>query len=207
MDEALVLLKKLWAGEEEFQGKHFSVKGRVYPGPVQAGGPPIWVGGKIRRSVERAAKLGDAWYGATQYHLEVIKRQADRYRNCCWPRAATRPALQSLSTVRLLLQKPMNAPDRRVKICQRSAQLLRRMGLIQDGRGNSIDPQKDLFEAVGDEIVFVGSPDTCLESIRKYHKAGVTHFNFRISMGNMPLELIERSVTLLGQHVLPHFSS
>ena len=82
-----------------------------------------------------------------------------------------------------------------------------RMGLIQDSRGNALDPQTDLFEAVGDEIVFVGSPETCLESIRKYQKAGVTHFNLRVSMGNMPLELIERSVTLLGQHVLPHFSS
>ena len=80
MDEAMVLLKKLWAGEEEFQGKHFNVKGKVYPGPVQPGGPPIWVGGRIRRSVERAAKLGDAWYGATQFHLEVIKKQAHRYR-------------------------------------------------------------------------------------------------------------------------------
>ena len=80
------------------------------------------------------------------------------------------------------------------------------MGLIEDSQGNPIDPQKDLFETVGDEIYFVGSPETCLESIRHYHdQAGVTQFNLRISMGNMPLELVERSVTLLGKHVLPHF--
>ena len=79
------------------------------------------------------------------------------------------------------------------------------MGLIQDSQGNSLDPQSDLFEVVGDEIVFVGSPQTCLESIRKYQEAGVNHFNLRISMGNMPLELIERTVTLLGEQVLPQF--
>ena len=74
MDEALVLLKNLWAGEEEFQGKHFKVKGKVYPEPTQPGGPPIWVGGAIRRSVQRAAEHpgkhpqipGDSWRDPVQ---------------------------------------------------------------------------------------------------------------------------------------------
>ena len=208
MDEALVLLKKLWAGEEEFQGKHFNVKGKVYPGPVQPGGPPIWVGGRIRRSVERAAKLGDAWYGATQFHFEVIKRQAHRYRELLLAQGRD-PSAAPVAVNRTTFVAETDEQARREgkKYVSEVLNFYGRMGLIQDSRGNSIDPKTDLFEAVGDEIVFVGSPETCLESIRKYQKAGVTHFNLRVSMGNMPLELIERSVTLLGQHVLPHFSS
>ncbi|CAN5521322.1 LLM class F420-dependent oxidoreductase [soil metagenome] len=53
-DEAMVLGRRLWTGE--------SVDGRsVFPPPVRAGGPPIWVGGNSRRAARRAAELGDGW--------------------------------------------------------------------------------------------------------------------------------------------------
>ena len=65
--------------------------------------------------------------------------------------------------------------------------------------------REDLFEMVREEIVLVGSPQTCLKSIRRYQEeAGVNQFNLRISMGDMPLELAQRTVTLLGEKVLPH---
>ncbi|MDA2932833.1 LLM class flavin-dependent oxidoreductase [Acidobacteria bacterium AH-259-D05] len=207
MDEALILLKKLWAGEEEFQGRHFKVKGKVYPQPIQPGGPPIWVGGKIRHSVQRAAELGDGWYGATQYHFEVIRRQARRYRELLSAKGQD----PSSATVVINRTTFVAETDERARTEGKPyvGQVLNfygQMGLIQDGQGNPLDPQTDLFEATGDEMYFAGSPETCLESIRKYHEeAGVTQFNLRISMGNMPLELVQRTVTLLGEHVLPNF--
>jgi alkanesulfonate monooxygenase SsuD/methylene tetrahydromethanopterin reductase-like flavin-dependent oxidoreductase (luciferase family) len=158
--------------------------------------------------VERAARLGDAWYGATQFHLEVVKRQADRYRELLV--AEGRDPLASpvaINRTTFVAETDEQARQEGKPYVSDVLNFYGRMGLIQDGQGNALDPQTDLFEAVGDEIVFVGSPETCLESIRKYQKVGVTHFNLRVSMGSMPLELIERSVTLLGEHVLPHFSS
>ncbi len=35
---------------------------RVMPKPARAGGPPIWIGGHGRRSIRRAAELGDGWH-------------------------------------------------------------------------------------------------------------------------------------------------
>ena len=206
MDEALVLLKTLWAGEEEFQGNHFKVKGKVYPGPAQSGGPPIWVGGKVRRSVQRAAELGDGWYGATQHHLEVIKRQADYYRALLSAKGQDPSgATVAINRIAFVAETDKLARTEGKLYVSQVLDFYARMGLLQDRRGNPLNQQTDLFEAVGDEVCLVGGPESILESIHKYQElAGVTQFNLRISMGNMPLELAERTVMLLGEHVLPN---
>jgi alkanesulfonate monooxygenase SsuD/methylene tetrahydromethanopterin reductase-like flavin-dependent oxidoreductase (luciferase family) len=206
MDEALVLLKKLWGGEDEFEGKHFKVKGKVYPQTTQPGGPPIWVGGAIRRSVQRAAELGDGWYGATQYHIDVIKRQADNYLALLAGKGQDpSKAMVAINRIAFVAETDELARTEGKRYVSQVLNFYARMGLLQDGQGTPLDPQTDLFEAVGDEICLVGSPESVLESIRKYQEiASVTQFNLRISMGNMPLELMQRTVTLLGEHVLPH---
>ena len=206
MDEALVLLKTLWAGEEEFQGKHFKVKGKVYPEPTQPGGPPIWVGGMIRRSLQRAAELGDGWYGATQYHIDAIKRQADHYRVLLSAKGQDPSgATVAINRIAFVAETDKRARAEGKLYVSQVLDFYARMGLLQDGRGTPLDAKTDLFEVVGDEICLVGSPESIIESIHKYQEiAGVTQFNLRISMGNMPLELVQRTVTLLGKHVLPY---
>lgn len=210
MDEALALLKKLWAGEHEFHGRHFTVTGRVYPGPLQPGGPPIWVAGKIHRSVKRAAAYGDGWYAATQYHFELIKSQARRYRELLVTLNRD-PAQATVAINRITFVAETDEQARREGKAYVSHVLnfYAQFGALRDAKGNPLDPQQcDLFEAVGDELYFCGSPETVAESIRRYQgEAGVNQFNLRVSMANMPVELAARTVTLLGEHVLPQFSS
>ena len=80
-----------------------------------------------------------------------------------------------------------------------------RFGAITDADENPLDRGADLFELVGPEVYFVGSPPSCIASIERYVEAGVTQFNLRISMGDMPVPLVERTLKLLGEQVLPHF--
>jgi probable F420-dependent oxidoreductase len=64
-DEAIRIFRAAWA-----QGAEVSFTGEVYrfqpvwflPKPTRPGGPPIWVGGNGRRSIRRAAELGDGWH-------------------------------------------------------------------------------------------------------------------------------------------------
>jgi alkanesulfonate monooxygenase SsuD/methylene tetrahydromethanopterin reductase-like flavin-dependent oxidoreductase (luciferase family) len=45
-----------------YQGRFFSFAGiSIEPPPAQAGGPPLWVGGRSKAAIRRAATLGDGW--------------------------------------------------------------------------------------------------------------------------------------------------
>jgi probable F420-dependent oxidoreductase len=62
-DEAMRALRALF-GESAaaFAGRFFSFEGiSIEPRPAQAGGPPLWVGGRSRAAIRRAARLGDGW--------------------------------------------------------------------------------------------------------------------------------------------------
>lgn len=206
MDDTLKFLKAMWSGADHYHGEHFQVDGAVVPGPVQPGGPPIWVGGTINRSVQRAAELGDAWCAATQYHFELIKLQARRYREALQARGAD-PSGATVAINRSTFLAPTVDQARREgkPYVTDVLNFYAAFGSITDAAGKPLDRKTDLFERVGDEIYFVGSPASVIESIERYVEAGVNQFNLRVSMGDMPAELVERTIRLLGDQVLPRF--
>lgn len=63
VDEALEVCKRLWTEPEiEHKGEHFEFAPVAFePKPVQAGGPPISVGGDSVPALRRAALFGDGW--------------------------------------------------------------------------------------------------------------------------------------------------
>ena len=64
-DEALRIYRAVWTqhGDVSFEGEVYRFDPlRALPKPAQPGGPPIWVGGHGRRSIRRAAELGDGWH-------------------------------------------------------------------------------------------------------------------------------------------------
>jgi probable F420-dependent oxidoreductase len=62
-DEALLALRALFRDRPaSFSGRFFSFEGiSIEPRPAQAGGPPLWVGGRSEAAIRRAATLGDGW--------------------------------------------------------------------------------------------------------------------------------------------------
>ena len=59
-EEALEVMGRAWAdGPVRFAGRHFRIDGtEVHPKPVQAGGPPLWLGARSSDALARAARLG-----------------------------------------------------------------------------------------------------------------------------------------------------
>jgi probable F420-dependent oxidoreductase len=63
-DEAIKILRAAWStpGDVSFEGEVYQFQPvRMLPKPARPGGLPIWIGGHGRRSIRRAAELGDGW--------------------------------------------------------------------------------------------------------------------------------------------------
>jgi alkanesulfonate monooxygenase SsuD/methylene tetrahydromethanopterin reductase-like flavin-dependent oxidoreductase (luciferase family) len=60
--EGVELMNRLWTEEDvTYDGEFFSTDGvTINPRPAEK--PPVWVGANSRTAVERAARVGDAWY-------------------------------------------------------------------------------------------------------------------------------------------------
>lgn len=65
LDEAIEVVRRLWTEPEiSHDGTYFPFEPVAFePKPIQAGGPPILVGGESGRALRRAATVGDGWLG------------------------------------------------------------------------------------------------------------------------------------------------
>ncbi|MFL5935455.1 MAG: TIGR03619 family F420-dependent LLM class oxidoreductase [Gaiellaceae bacterium] len=76
-DEAIRLMRALWNGERDFEGRHWSYSDATAdPRPSPA--PEIWIGGSSARAIRRARELGDVWHpsrGSDAAHVRVVKEE------------------------------------------------------------------------------------------------------------------------------------
>jgi len=60
--EGLRLARSLWSGEPvDWEGRWKVEQGILGPSPHRPGGPPIWIGGSLPASLERAGRYFDGW--------------------------------------------------------------------------------------------------------------------------------------------------
>jgi probable F420-dependent oxidoreductase len=63
--EYLAVMRTLWRDEvSTYRGEMYTLPPcRMYPKPIQEGGPPIYFGGETEPALRRVADLGDGWHG------------------------------------------------------------------------------------------------------------------------------------------------
>jgi len=72
MESALELLPRAWAGS-------VTEVPQVVPAPLQAPHPPIWVGARGERPLERAARLADGWMTGLSQPVDELELLADAF--------------------------------------------------------------------------------------------------------------------------------
>lgn len=88
MMEGLRLMRALWTGQPVDWDGRWKVEHAVLgPTPHRPGGPPLWVGGSLPASIERAGRYFDGWmpitsdaaqWGRQWNEIKAIARQAGR---------------------------------------------------------------------------------------------------------------------------------
>jgi probable F420-dependent oxidoreductase len=77
-DEAIRLMRALWNGERDFDGRWWSFHDATSePHPLPQ--PEIWVGGSSERAVRRARELGDAWHPSRGSDADHVRRVKEQY--------------------------------------------------------------------------------------------------------------------------------
>ena len=76
-DEAIRLMRALWNGQRQFEGRHWSFSDATAD-PLPSPPPEIWIGGSSARALRRARELGDVWHpsrGSDAAHVRAVKEQ------------------------------------------------------------------------------------------------------------------------------------
>jgi len=185
-DEGIEILRRLWSEDAvEHRGRHFSF-GPVSmdPKPVQAGGPPVWIGGRRPPAFRRAGRLGDGYIShmcapdTYRANLETIAGHAE---------AAGRK-LERFDTAAFLFTA---LDDDYETALDRAASVL--AGVY----GRPVEQ----FREAAPRYVLLGRPEDCLEQMRGFHAAGVRHFV--LSPLSDPQTFAER----VGAEILPELSA
>jgi alkanesulfonate monooxygenase SsuD/methylene tetrahydromethanopterin reductase-like flavin-dependent oxidoreductase (luciferase family) len=207
VDDTLAALRALWAGENGYRGKYLSVEGSIGVYPLQPGGPPVWVGGSVQRSVERAAQWGDGYIGSTSQSFDHIVRQIERYRAALSARGKD-PGAAIVASNRLTLVAETAAEARQLAE-QHVGEVLRfyaaRGAQMPRDPGITSKTPAELFHELDESRCLVGSPEQVAATARRYADAGVTHILARVCPHDIPIEDATRTVELLGKWVLPQF--
>ena len=181
LGEAVRLIKRLWTGEPvDFAGRHYRLQGgRCRPRPVQSPRPPIVIGGAGEKKMLRlVAEEADIW------NCSAAQLRQARAEGRGAP-AALRRRRAGLRNARAVAPGPRrNRPDRRRAPRRRSSDARRRLSFFGDV----------------DAIATIGTPDRCIDTLRKKVAQGITYFVCLFTDGGQP-----ETVRLFGERVLPAF--
>jgi probable F420-dependent oxidoreductase len=181
-EESLRVLRLLFSGQEvTFDGEFTRIPGLALdPGPIRAGGPPIWMAGRKPAGMRRVGRLADVWlpYLVTPQRyaegLEVVRRAAVEHGRS--PGAITGG---------LFVWTCVGADAARA----------RREGVEWVSQVYRQD-----FSELADRYLLLGSPDQVISRLGEFRDAGVD----RVVLQLTGADTARRSmIELLAEQVLP----
>lgn len=201
--EVLTTMKELWTQDRvTHHGQHFHMDDVPGAGkPLQKPHPRILIAANQDRGVVRAARQGDGWLISSRSTLPTIARQVELYQGAA--REAGKPPYISAWREMFIAE----TREKAIEIARPHVEWL-----YQDraAAGHSQElPEADRidvgFEQVLEGRFIIGSPQECVEEVRKYQALGIQELVLRCQWPGMPDEDSIRAVELFGQEVLTRF--
>jgi alkanesulfonate monooxygenase SsuD/methylene tetrahydromethanopterin reductase-like flavin-dependent oxidoreductase (luciferase family) len=202
-EQTLELIKKLWSGDEvTFEGRFNSVKGaRPSVLPVQEGGIPVWIGGQAAAAVERAARMGDAWYTPPfPTHTELADLRA-RYLRV---REELGLSIKTDFPVRrelLIASSKSEGMEAALERYRARYETYRKWGLT--GENTPMDSANTMRTDIEERFI-LGTPEECAADLRRLEvDLGMTHFVYKPHwVGHSHAEAMAQ-LEIFGNEVIP----
>ena len=162
-NEAIPLLRRLWAAEEvSHDGPFYAMSNvKIHPAPLQPGGPPIVVAGRQEVAMRRAALLGDGWmpylYSPRRYAASVATIEA-----------AAAEAQRDLSGFEYFAFVFINVNPDGDRALDEAAEFL----------GGTYNQD---FRQMVDRVAVAGTVEGVISKLVAFHDAGARHFIFTIA--------------------------
>ncbi|MBX3031711.1 MAG: LLM class flavin-dependent oxidoreductase [Chloroflexi bacterium] len=204
VDEQIVALRALWAGEASFSGAYVSFDGAIGPRPVQPGGPPIWVGGKIGRSARRAAELGDGYLAGTHFGLGLVRTQVERYR-AALATGGRGPGRVAVNRIVVLADDAEQAWAEGGPSIERLLRMYAKLKMFKGADELAAAPAGDMdaVRQAAAGMCLVGTPESVAAELGAYLELGIDQIQLRPAPGGMPAAVAARTLELAGSRLLP----
>jgi alkanesulfonate monooxygenase SsuD/methylene tetrahydromethanopterin reductase-like flavin-dependent oxidoreductase (luciferase family) len=223
-DEALEVIVGAWTNDEfEWHGESFDLpRRRVVPKPIQAPHPPIW---QASTSIDGHKSVGERGLGLLSFTvahpIDGLAERLDLYRDGLKHATPVGRAVNDRAGVFTLVhcaettqQAYDEAGDAFLWYAEQSFAKFASLVSWQEGRDlGTYDYLKTLLDVDFTEVtldllvdigaVVIGDPEECLRLARQYRDAGTDLLLCNVNPYNIPHEQVMRSISLLGEHVLP----
>ena len=218
-DEVMPEFRKMWAQDSyRFDGRFFSMPERnVLPKPYVKPHPPMWVAAGNPDTFEKAAKLGLGVICFTGGSPEKMRPLVEIYKETIKDADPVGDFINdnvAISTSFMCLEDGDAARDwmtesrngRQQSLVFKYLDTFPKPPGIPEWPTEIPDPTLEQLE-IGREkgASIVGTPDECAEVLQKWEAIGVDQLIMGPTGSAWPYELVEESVELLGNKVIPQF--
>jgi len=218
-DEAIREIVRMWRDEPySYDGKYFSMPERnVLPKPYVKPHPPLWVAAGNPETFERAARMGIGVICFTGGTPEKMAPLVDTYKKHI---ANADPVGEyindniAITTSFMCLEDRDEARNymahsgngRQQTLVFHYLDTFPKPPFVPEWPAEIPDPTPEAIEkGFRSGGAIVGTPDDCAEGIQKWVDIGVDQLIMGPSGSTYPHELLERTVTLFGDEVIPRF--
>ena len=229
-EESLDIVELAWKGDGTvtYEGKFWQIKeALIQPTPLQRPHPPIWAAVHSPRAIDFAARRG--------YHMaQNIDTDDSMTKKFAEWREAWKGYGHKGPMPRQFLMRVVHVAETDEKAHEQAQQYLMeantlgrelvaasQVGFGSHPRGMGSEDSEDIRERgrifrecarsydfwLDNGLALVGSPDTVISKIAEgREKIGYDHFAGKFHIGRMPHAMVESSIRLFGEEVIPAFA-
>lgn len=210
-EESLEIILALWRNNEpiDFDGSFFTLReAHMTMRPVQQPTPPLWVAGMADRAVERAGRMGAAWYVNPNASMETMRRQLTIWRDALNLAGQLAPDSLPVRREAFVSRSNAHANERAMELVAERYKVYGKWNIranLPESERAAHDDAREGSELPGDGRFVVGDPETCARTLVEIQQAAGMPIEviFRVQWPGITEAEIDETIRLLGEEVLP----